>query len=67
LARANPAVSLEELVPPDQISRQLEAMLDLSFLREWVRELYAKRGRPTEHGTTEALTALTGDDLRDRN
>src|SRR5215216_3436955 len=41
------AVSLEELVPADNFYRHLEAKLDLSFVREWVRELYAKRGRPS--------------------
>jgi transposase len=41
------AVSLEELVPADHCYRHLEAKLDLSFVREWVRELYADRGRPS--------------------
>jgi transposase len=40
------AVSLEDLVPRDHFYRHLEATLDLSFVREWVRELYAERGRP---------------------
>jgi transposase len=40
-------VSLEELVPGDHFYRHLEAKLDLSFVREWVRELYADRGRPS--------------------
>ena len=40
------AVSLEDLVPRDHFYRHLEAKLDLSFVREWVRELYAVRGRP---------------------
>ena len=40
------AASLEELVPPDNFYRQLEAKLDLRFVRDWVRELYAERGRP---------------------
>ena len=40
------AVSLEDLVPPDHFYRHLEAKLDLSFVREWTRELYAERGRP---------------------
>ena len=41
------AVSLEDLVPPDHFYRHLEATLDLSFVREWARELYAERGRPS--------------------
>jgi hypothetical protein len=41
------AVSLEELVPPDNFYRHLETKLDLAFVREWVTELYAERGRPS--------------------
>ena len=41
------AVSLEDLVPADNFYRHLEATLDLGFVREWVRELYAERGRPS--------------------
>jgi transposase len=41
------AVSLEDLVPRDHFYRHVEARLDLSFVREWVRELYAERGRPS--------------------
>src|SRR6185312_13974296 len=41
------AVSLERLVPPDHFYRHLEAKLDLSFVRDWTRELYAERGRPS--------------------
>ena len=41
------AVSLEDLVPPDHFYRHLEAMLNLGFVRDWVRELYAERGRPS--------------------
>ena len=41
------AVSLEDLVPRDNFYRHLEATLDLSFVRGWVRELYADRGRPS--------------------
>jgi transposase len=40
------AVSLEALVPADHFYRHLEAKLDLSFVREWTRGLYADRGRP---------------------
>jgi hypothetical protein len=39
-------VSLEGLVPQDHFYRHLEAKLDLSFMREWSRALYAERGRP---------------------
>jgi transposase len=41
------AVSLEDLVPTNHFYRHLEAKLDLSFVREWSRELYAARGRPS--------------------
>jgi transposase len=41
------AVSLEALVPADNFYRHLEAKLDLSFVRDWTRELYAERGRPS--------------------
>src|SRR3712207_383533 len=40
------AVSLEALVPTEHFYRHLETKLDLSFVREWVCELYAERGRP---------------------
>ncbi|MDP9365614.1 MAG: IS1182 family transposase [Chloroflexota bacterium] len=40
------AVSLEDLVPRDHFYRHLEATLDLGFVRDWVRDLYAARGRP---------------------
>jgi len=39
--------SLEELVPKDHFYRRLEATLDLSFVRELVRPLYARGGRPS--------------------
>jgi hypothetical protein len=41
------AVSLEGLVPRDHFYRHLEAKLDLSFVRDWTRALYAERGRPS--------------------
>jgi hypothetical protein len=50
-------VSLEDLVPPDNFYRHLEAMLDLSFIREWVRDLYAERGRPSRAVTGTAYKA----------
>ena len=44
---ALPPVSLEELVPPDHFYRHLERTLDLSFVRDLVREAYADIGRPS--------------------
>ncbi len=40
-------LSLEDLVPEDHFYRRLEEQLDLSFVREMVRPLYAKGGRPS--------------------
>jgi len=40
-------VSLEDLVPADHFYRHLEATLDLGFVRDWTRQLYAERGRPS--------------------
>src|SRR4051794_18892897 len=40
-------VSLEGLVPPNHFYRHLDAVLDLSFVREWARDCYAERGRPS--------------------
>src|SRR3712207_3155091 len=57
-------VSLEELVPKDNFYRHLEATLDLSFVRELVRPLYAKGG-PDHRSTRGSLLSLTiGDVLR---
>jgi hypothetical protein len=39
--------SREDLVPQDHFYRHLEAKLDLTFVREWTRELYAERGQPS--------------------
>jgi transposase len=41
------AVSLEALIPRDNFYRHLETKLDLGFVREWVHDLYAGRGRPS--------------------
>jgi transposase len=41
------AVSLEDMVPANHFYRHLEAKLDLSFVRDWVSDLYAERGRPS--------------------
>lgn len=41
-------ISLEELVPKDHFYRRLDAMLDISFVRELVAERYAaSSGRPS--------------------
>jgi transposase len=40
-------VSVEELVPQDHFYRHLERKLDLSFVREFVHQTYAQRGRPS--------------------
>ena len=40
-------VSLERLVPANNFYRHLDAALDLSFVRSWVAECYADRGRPS--------------------
>lgn len=40
-------VSLEDLVPADNFYRYLDQRLDLSFVRIWVAECYAERGRPS--------------------
>ena len=40
-------LSLEDLVPEDNLYRRLQATLDLSFVRDLVAPLYAKGGRPS--------------------
>ena len=40
-------VSLEDLVPADHFYRHLERTIDLSFVREFVQEKYAGKGRPS--------------------
>jgi transposase len=40
-------VSLEALVPADNVYRHLDARLDLSFVRAWVQDCYAAGGRPS--------------------
>jgi transposase len=40
-------VTLEDLVPPDHFYRHLERSLDLSFVRDLVRQTYADIGRPS--------------------
>jgi transposase len=44
---ALPPVTLEDLVPTDHVYRHLERTLDLSFVRDLVREAYADIGRPS--------------------
>src|SRR5262249_37953445 len=39
-------LSIEDLVPADHFYRFLDAKLDLAFVRDWVRDRYAERGRP---------------------
>src|SRR5215217_2773005 len=39
--------TLDDLVPPDHFYRHLEAVLDLAFVRELVRDRYAGTGRPS--------------------
>ncbi len=41
------AVSFDRLVPRNHFYRYLEAHLDLGFVRDWVRDAYADRGRPS--------------------
>jgi transposase len=40
-------VSLEDLVPADHFYCHLERTLDLSFVRAFVQERYASKGRPS--------------------
>jgi transposase len=42
-----PNLSLEELLPKGSFYRRLDAMLDLSFVRDLVRDCYASSGRPS--------------------
>jgi len=42
-----PNLSLEQLVPQANFYRCLEATLDLSFVRELVKDCYASSGRPS--------------------
>ncbi len=40
-------VALDAYVPADNLYRQIEAKLDLTFVRDWVADRYADRGRPS--------------------
>ena len=42
-----PDLSLEDLVPTDNFYRRLEEELDLSFVRDLVKDFYAPSGRPS--------------------
>src|ERR671916_559962 len=42
-----PSMTLEDLIPSDHFYRHLERSLDLSFVRDLVREPYADIGRPS--------------------
>ena len=39
-------IPLETLVPRDHFYRHLKAKLNLSFVRDWARELYGDEHRP---------------------
>jgi hypothetical protein len=41
-----PHLSLEELVPKDNVYRRLQQTLDLSFVRKLVEDRYVASGRP---------------------
>ena len=41
------AVSLDELVPANHFYRHLDRVVDLSFVRDLVKETYARAGRPS--------------------
>jgi transposase len=46
--KCHTTVSLDDLVPQDNFYRQIEAKLDLSFVREFVKDGYASHmGRPS--------------------
>src|SRR5215217_4390204 len=40
-------IALEAAVPADHFYRYLDARLDLGFVRDWVTDRYAERGRPS--------------------
>src|SRR6187431_2318032 len=44
---ARHTVSLEDVVPADDFYRHLDRVLDLTFVRDLVRDTYAPRGRPS--------------------
>jgi hypothetical protein len=46
-ASLGPTLSLKQFVPKDKFYRRLETMLDLTFVRDLVRDLYATLGLPS--------------------
>jgi hypothetical protein len=48
MLKVHRAICLDDLVPPDNFYRKLEVKLDLTFVRDLVRDQYASRlGRPS--------------------
>jgi hypothetical protein len=48
LFKPHTEIRLDELVPADNFYRHLEQTLDLSFVRDWVRDCYSSSmGRPS--------------------
>ena len=45
--RQHESISLEDLVPDDNFYRQVERIIDLSFVRDLAGEFYASIGRPS--------------------
>jgi hypothetical protein len=58
-----PNLWLKELVPKDNFYYRLEATLDLSFVRELVKECHASFG-PSERRSGGLLSPAAGDILR---
>ncbi len=63
-----PNLSLEQLVPEDNFYRRLDASLDLSFVRELVKECYASSGRPSVDPVVffRLQLVMFFEDMRDR-
>src|SRR5215470_18009115 len=38
---------LEDQIPKDHLLRVIDEQIDLSFVREWVKDLYSTTGRPS--------------------
>lgn len=45
--KLHPEVCLNDLVPQDNLYRQVEGCLDLEFVRDLVSDLYSDTGRPS--------------------
>ena len=45
--KCHDAVSLNNLVPEDNIYRRVEQCIDLSFVSDWVSDFYSDMGRPS--------------------